>query len=461
MNPIQERRQGKVYTPQHVVDLMVEKLFKLRDPKPSDLVLDPGCGYGAFVEGILRWCKRKRVVPPEILGLEKDSRLLAETKESLGDKGKVKLLEQDFLLEESIPRADFVIGNPPYVRLERLSVSERKIYRSRFKTAFNRFDLYILFFEKALKSLTSSGRLVFITPEKFEYTLSSGPLRRFMATNYHVEEIHHIEEDAFKSLVTYPTITTINRGIKGLTRVVLRDSSSFITRLPSDGSPWTPQIRGKNEVLEFDATLEDVCERISCGVATGKDEVFVVPQSQVTDELRLFAYPTVRGEQLTFRGIKSEDVILVPYDEKGCLLPESQLGIFLNYLIRYKDVLASRYCVRRGKREWYAFHENPPMKDMLKPKILCKDIAKEPRFLLDEKGELIPRHSVYYAIPKNAEMLPVLLNFLNSSQVKEWLEANCQRAANGFLRLQSSVLKRIPIPKHITEKVTETQQRLE
>jgi hypothetical protein len=273
-----------------------------------------------------------------------------------------------------------------------------------------------------------------------------------MTTSYNIEEIHHIEEDAFKGLVTYPAITTINRGVKGLTHVVLRDGTSFMTRLPSNGSPWTPWIRGKVRVLEFDATLADVCERISCGVATGKDEVFVIPQGQVMDELRPFAYLTVSGEQLTPRGINAEHVMLVPYDEKGNLLPESQLGIFLDYLLKYKHALTSRYCVKRGKREWYAFHETPPMNDLLKPKILCKDIAKEPRFWVDEKGEIIPRHSVYYLIPKNAEMLQELLNYLNSYRVKEWLEANCQRAANGFLRLQSSVLKRIPIPNHLAEK---------
>lgn len=33
--------------------------------------------------------------------------------------------------------------------------------------------------------------------------------------------------------------------------------------------------------------------------------------------------------------------------------------------------------------------------------------------------------------------------------VAAWLTANCQRAANGYLRLQSHVLKRLPLPERL------------
>lgn len=85
------------------------------------------------------------------------------------------------------------------------------------------------------------------------------------------------------------------------------------------------------------------------------------------------------------------------------------------------------------------------MRDLLKPKILCKDIGKEPEFWVDYTGKIIPQHSVYYIVPKDPEVLPSLLEYLNSYEVKLWLRSHCQRAANGFIRLQSHVLKRVPI----------------
>lgn len=79
-------------------------------------------------------------------------------------------------------------------------------------------------------------------------------------------------------------------------------------------------------------------------------------------------------------------------------------------------------------------------------KILCKDISEEPSFWLDEEGAIIPRHSVYYIVPKNPSILHQLYEYLNSEEVGRWLIAHAQRAANDFIRLQSSVLKKIPIP---------------
>jgi len=151
--------------------------------------------------------------------------------------------------------------------------------------------------------------------------------------------------------------------------------------------------------------------------------------------------------------------MLIPYARDGRLFEEAELGALGKYLrqpsVRAK--LLRRTCVRR--KPWYAFHENPPLRDILRPKILCKDIAAKPEFWIDRSGELVPRHSVYYIIPKRAENVDALCSYLNSARVREWLEGNCQRAANGFLRLQSSVLKRLPLPIELDESVAQRSEQ--
>ena len=119
------------------------------------------------------------------------------------------------------------------------------------------------------------------------------------------------------------------------------------------------------------------------------------------------------------------------------------------YLLESKvrKKLESRSCVVH--KPWYAFHENPPLLEILKPKILCKDITKEPYFWADTKGILVPRHSVYYLVPKNPLMLMDIVDYLNSAEAKSWLTQHCQHAANSFLRLQSHVLKKLPIPQQL------------
>jgi len=97
------------------------------------------------------------------------------------------------------------------------------------------------------------------------------------------------------------------------------------------------------------------------------------------------------------------------------------------------------------------------MHEILRPKLLCKDIGAKPFFTVDRTGTLIPRHSVYYIVPSKPALLDELADYLNSSLAQEWLHDHCQRAANGFLRLQSHVLKRLPVPARFAESIPATQ----
>jgi len=142
---------------------------------------------------------------------------------------------------------------------------------------------------------------------------------------------------------------------------------------------------------------------------------------------------------------EANHVMLTPYAADGSLFRESRLGPLGRYLSQkgVKERLLKRTCVTR--KPWYAFHENPPMTDVLRPKLMCKDITAKPHFWMDRTGQIIPRHSVYYIVPKRPEQLQALFDYLNGDEVSYWLNTHCQRAANGFLRLQSQVLKRIPV----------------
>jgi len=138
--------------------------------------------------------------------------------------------------------------------------------------------------------------------------------------------------------------------------------------------------------------------------------------------------------------------MLVPYLPDGSLRRETELGSLGQYLRREDryERLVRRTCARR--KPWYAFHENPPLREVFRPKLLCKDITEIPFFVIDSEGAILPRHSLYYIVPSDPSILSELAEFLNSKQTVDWLANHCQRAANGFLRLQSHVLKLIPLP---------------
>lgn len=449
--------KGHVPTPPKLADKIVSDLFGNHPPSAGDRILYPGVGTGPFVAAVGRYCRDHGYPVPEGLAVDQNPDLIADAREEKEDEP-VEFRATDFLASNSNIRSDFdyIVGNPPYVPIEDLSEDEKTRYKNEFQTAEQRFDLYMLFIERALELLADGGRLVFITPEKYEYTHTTGELRQLM-TEYHVEQIEHVAEDAFAGHVTYPTITTIHDREDTETRVVRRDGTEDTVELPRDGSSWASSLRsGYTDAYDYDSrvTLGDVTKRISCGLATGRDGLFVQSEDEVPQQLvdEGWTFPTTSGKQLTVNGgPDSDDVIICPYDTDGNLAPEDELGAYGDWAELHRDELESRSCVKKGKA-WYSWHENPPMDDLYDvPKILTKDVCDPPEFYADREGDIVPRHSIYYIIPENSDQLEELLEYLNSPKARAWLKANAQKAHNDYYRMQSKLLKQLPIPEELEE----------
>lgn len=436
--------KGFVPTPAAVVDLMVEKLLSGVLDTGKLRLLDPGCGDGEFIDGVLRYCRSRQLPIPRIVGIELSPERAAAARERFRDVPQVEVREEDFLLPSN-EQFDLVVGNPPYVSILELDASERERFRRSYSTAIGRFDLYVLFFEQALRMLREPGRLVFITPEKFLYVESARRLRELLV--HRVRELYFASESTFGTLVTYPLISTIGPESSGApTSVRRRDGSTSTVRLASAAS-WLPAINGHPAAPEQGLVLGDVALRVSCGVATGADKVFVTRPGDLSSELERFSFPTVAGRQIAAnRDLRTEHVILAPYDRNGRLLSESALGPLGRYLNEpaRRKLLDSRTCSAR--KQWFAYHDNLPLDVMLRPKLLCKDITESPFFVIDEAGTIVPRHSVYYIVPADPSLLHPLAEYLNSDSAVSWMRSHCQRAAKGFLRMQSHVLKQLPLP---------------
>jgi len=89
--------RGFVPTPERVVDAMVAKLLSNSAPPEGSLILDPGCGSGAFVQGLVRWSRRHRVAVPRIVGIESDPKHIPEAIRAAEGLSSISILNEDFL----------------------------------------------------------------------------------------------------------------------------------------------------------------------------------------------------------------------------------------------------------------------------------------------------------------------------------------------------------------------------
>ncbi len=356
---------------------MVERLFCARTVDGGVTVLDPGCGEGLFIDGIIRWCRRFKRPIPKIIGIELHPNRFKEAKKKFHKYSSIEIREADFLIE-SKENFDFIVGNPPYVSIGHLSLEEKDKYRERYSTARGRFDLYMLFFEQALRQLSEGGRLVFVTPEKYLYVDTAQPLRKLLASR-RIKELSFVREDVFEGFVTYPLITVVdNKAPAANTRVRLRDGSTRDAQMLSEQASWLSNLSGSKQESSAHL-LADLCVRVSCGVATGADSVYVRSADSIPSELSRFAFPTISGRQLVSgEPVKSKDIMLVPYDRHGVLLGEDALGVLHDYFrdpVIYKQLLA-RTCTE--KKAWYSFHDNAPLSEVLRQALVQRHHLPSP-----------------------------------------------------------------------------------
>jgi hypothetical protein len=94
---------------------------------------------------------------------------------------------------------DIVIANPPYVNVEKIDKSIKKNIKI-FKTAYQKYDLYVLFYEKGIDLLKEKGILTFISSNKF-LSQGYGLLLRKLFLKYQINQIINFNYDIFESAV--------------------------------------------------------------------------------------------------------------------------------------------------------------------------------------------------------------------------------------------------------------------
>ena len=102
---------------------------------------------------------------------------------------------------------DIVIGNPPYVRHERLG----KPYKAALLAAFpdvatGTADLYVYFYQKGLNLLREGGRLAYITPNKFMRAGYGEKLRGVLSSKTRLELLADFGDLPVFDATTYPLI---------------------------------------------------------------------------------------------------------------------------------------------------------------------------------------------------------------------------------------------------------------
>lgn len=93
---------------------------------------------------------------------------------------------------------DIVIGNPPYVRYEKIK-NDREIYEKNYSCFFTSIDIYILFYELGYNLLRKNGILTYITSNKWMKTKYGIEFRKFLLNKTKIKILIDLGENIFES----------------------------------------------------------------------------------------------------------------------------------------------------------------------------------------------------------------------------------------------------------------------
>jgi adenine-specific DNA-methyltransferase len=491
---------GAVFTRRWIVELVLDLAgYTVDADLGGGVAIEPACGHGAFmsvmVSRLVESChahgRDLQDVGDALVALDIDPAAVRETRavvrstlRALGADtalatrlAKRWVRESDFLrTAKLLPAADWVVGNPPYVRIEDMADEDVQTYRENWPTMSGRADLYVGFYEAALDRLKPDGRLSFICPDRWMRNRYGSGLRRMVEQEYSLDACIVMHEvDAFEDKVAaYPAITVIRRGKhatslmveagqtfdqvaakrvaktfdRGHTPVVVDSNyrASWVTHSETGGESWpagTPEHLALLTELEsrFPA-LEDTGARISVGVATGAEDVYVISDPDLVEPSRRI--PTLGAKETTLGGIDWRGRYLVnPWDATG-LVDLDDYPLLAAYLRKHRKRLEERHVAQRSPNVWWRTIDriNPDMAS--RPKLLIPDLKERIHPVLDQ-GRFIPLHNSYY-LTSDTWDLSVLGGLLLSELANLFVEAYSVRMANGYLRVSAQYLRRVRVP---------------
>jgi adenine-specific DNA-methyltransferase len=513
--PVWEQN-GSVYTKPWVVEFILDLAGYVTSENLVDaLAVEPCSGGGDFFAAMVRRlvgsCKRQGRDIGEcersLLALDIDSVAVEQTRSRtikvlvsegydwrLAEKlASLWVRRTDFLLDGDLDflklgggAADYVIGNPPYVRLEAIDPELVNLYRDRYPTMKGRADLYVGFYERALDLLSDGGVCAFICADRWLLNQYGASLRKLVTGGYSVEAVVEMHRsDAFHSeVLAYPAITVIRRSRQGRALVAKLDGSEdteggealqelvaavrdgleatgHMPALPytrsvvvdgwfSGADPW-PCVSPERLALlkrleaEFDP-LEDEATgtRVGIGVATGADKVFLTKNPSLVEPGRLLRI-VMAPDTISGRIKWSSSYLVDPWEADGSLVDLERYPRLRNYLESHRDVLSARHTAKKAPGRWYRTIDKVTHGLTGREKLLIPDIKGEAHPVLD-RGEYYPHHNLYYVV-SDAWDLRVLGGILLSRLGQFFVECYAVRMSGGYLRFQAQYLRRIRVPK--------------
>lgn len=337
---------------------------------------------------------------------------------------------------------DLVIGNPPYVQIQKL---DDKVYKKRLSEQYKVFsgnsDLYCLFFEKANDLLNKTGLVAFITSNKWLKSKYGELLR-----NYFLNEVKIIRLIDFKSLQVFKnasvdtSILIYTKGdftnlnacqIDNLSEyydlVNTIKKKSFQSNKQNLSGPWS--IGGKkdsdllNKLKGLKNRLYLDSKKFRYGIKTGLNKAFIVDKNLKNELVKVdinnnkIFEKVIRGSCLDKYTFSWDNYSLINshngYEDKEPINVKKYFPTIYSYLFKFKKQLEKR---TDKVIHWANLRSCSYLSEFQLPKVAWMNMNRGWKFSYIPKGFYIEASLNFYA---DSELAKYLVG-IYSSNLHKW-----------------------------------------
>ena len=374
---------------------------------------------------------------------------------------------------------DCVITNPPYVKAGRFPEISGEL-KNRYTCHTGNADLYVYFYEMALRSLNAGGTLCFITSNKYFRAGYGEKLRAFLNHEGRVRSVIDFGDAPVFTAIAYPSIITVARrddahDVAAVVRAfnweigppvesfpeLFADKAIEMERVDLKSDGWRFENKKTLQLLETlrlrgTALGDYVNGQFYRGILTGLNEAFVIDAETRAQLIAQDAKsaeiikPFLRGRDVKRWTVNSPDLFLI-FTRRGVKI--ENYPAIKAHLEQWRSQLEPGVKGGRkaGKYKWFEVQDNIAYwKNFETNKIILGRFMNSAVFTYDEENYF--HNDALYMIP-NASKFTVAI--LNSAPAWWFLRQICTDLQNGYLQAFKENLFQIPIP-NATESQRET-----
>ena len=374
---------------------------------------------------------------------------------------------------------DVVIGNPPYVQLQKAGGRLGRLYAPcNFESFIKTGDIYCLFYEKANQLLTDNGHVCFITSNKWMRAAYGKKLRDYFIMHTRPIQLLDMGPDVFDATVDtnillfqnaasdVPTAfraatlgADFDKQADNITQYL--NTNSVAMEMPVKGDPWTilssAELALKRKIEDIGKPLKDWDINIYRGIITGFNKAFIIDEAQRKELLAQdpksseIIKPLLRGRDIErYHARQTQFYMLATGYELD--IPKKYPAIY-NHLETIAEQIEAGKIKTKGKglfnrddqgANWWNLRACGYYAEFEKKKIVWQEMVTEGMFLIDRDNS----YSLDTTRILTGENLTYFVGIFNS---KFFLFAFKNYYAGGHLgskgvRFKSEFMKAFPIP---------------